>query len=531
MGESIVSDVLHTEEQNSRMRNLIIGLFVIFALSMGFYGVTAIEAAHTNFAAVYDPSILENRVAAQQKGLAGRSENLEEEYVGSTGLMLPVVSKLSNAQEAFYGHDGLFDTLIYYAEMPTSHIATLSFHNFMGGMCMLFGALQFWPAFRKRYPIWHRSFGAVYMVAAQLGMVAAMAYMVMTPLEKMYDTLTFTVGLWFLAIGVTSTLWMSIWHLRRKEYAQHQAYMALNYGFLLTAPFTRINWTWAAGFYPELTQYTSNYLATAVLIPGCILIGYALLCMNRWLQKERTTPNPKSGVSPALQSQLQRLFSSVAIALAAFGIVTLVWFGLLNPGLDQSALAVQLLPASVIAHDSLVLGEGLTFSKIFYAFSAIGALVCGIQLLRLVFGHAVQANARPVRLWTIGLVVLALLSGVIMTAWGWQYGGPSKATLAGGAPFVLNGLSTAVFALLLAHALYKNDSGLIKERGLFAVLCVLAFPAFYWALGIINLFPIADAYIAEGHVYRLAMYSGLFLLVGGVVYSAYGEATLQRFAR
>lgn len=505
-------------------------LFVLFALLMGFYGLTAIEAAHTNFAATYDPGVHEGRVAAQQSIVSDNREDVAMEYARETGMLLPIISTLTDTQPVFYGHDGLYDTLIYYAEMPKSHIATLSLHNLLGGLCMLFGAFQFWPAFRQRYPRWHRGFGMVYMIAAQAGMIAAMAYMLMTPLEKMYDTLTFTVGLWFLAIGVTLTLWMSIWHLWRREYAQHQAYMALNYGFLLTAPFTRINWAWAAGLFPDLSQNTSNYLATAVLIPGCILVGYALLCMNRWLQKGRTVPNPKPGIAPDLQPRLQALFTRAALVLAALGIVTLIWTGMLYPGLENSSLAHQLMPASVINHDSQVLGQGLTLSRAIYAVTAIAALLCAMPFLR----QAFMKNAAPkpgLDRWAISLAVMAAISGAIMLVWGWQLGGPSKDTLAGGISFMFNGVCAIGFALLLMKALIRKDSALVKEHGVFTFLAVLAFPAFYWMLVSLNLFTIPTVYIDGGHVYRLSMYFGLFLLTAGVVYSAYGEATQRRYAR
>lgn len=505
-------------------------LFVLFALLMGLYAVTAIEAAFTNFSATYDPGIHEGRVAAQQRVISGNDEGVATEYVLETGAIVPIMSIMTDTQSVFYGHDGLFDTLVYYAEMPKSHIATLSLHNLLGGLCMLFGALQFLPAFRQRYPRWHRGFGMVYMVAAQAGMIAAMAYMVMTPLEKMYDTLTFTVGLWFLAIGVTLTLWMSIWHLWRREYAQHQAYMALNYGFLLTAPFTRINWTWAAGLFPDMSQYTSNYLATAVLIPGCILIGYTLLCMNRWLQKGRTVPNPKPGTSPDLQTRLQALFTRAAVILATLGGVTLVWNGLLYPGLENSALAQQLLPASVINHDSQVLGQGLTLSRAIYAVTAIAALLCAIPFLLKAFVKRSTPNSGP-NGWAIGLATMAVISGLIMLAWGWQLGGPSKATLAGGISFMFNGVCAIGFALLLLKALIRKDRALIKEHGVFTFLAVLAFPTFYWLLFGLSMFSIPTVYIDGGHAYRLSMYFGLFLLTAGVVYAAYGEATQRRFAR
>lgn len=527
MHNSSVSLEPQPKNQAGRPQRWVISVFLIFALVMGFYALTAIEASHSNFAAVYDPSIREGRIAAQQEVLAGRADNAAKTYWTSTGIMLPLASKMSGAPEALYGENGIYDTLIYYSEMPKSHIATLSFHNLMGGLCMLFGAFQFWPAFRKRAPRWHRGFGMLYMVAAQVGMIAAMSYMVMTPLEKMYDTLTFTVGLWFLAIGVTLTLWLSIWHLWRKEYAQHQAYMALNYGLLLTAPFTRINWTWAANLFPNMPQGISNYVATAVLIPSCIFIGYALLCMNRWLQKERSTPNTKPTISPALQTA----FTYTAIGLALLTITTQLWTALLQPGLAQSALAQQMLPATVIAHDTAVLGDGLSWSRLIHAISTLAAMLCGIRFLQITFLKPAAGSAIAARPWLAGLMVFALADGAVQLLWGWRYGAPSSATFAAGTPFLLNGSCSLLFALLLGWALRRGDQALAKEWGIFTMICVMALPAFYWVLAVLSVMPIADIYIQQGHAYRLGMYGGLFLCTAAVIYSAYGEVTQRRFAR
>ncbi len=520
----------HSVDQSTAARRWVTGAFLIFAVAMGFYGLAAIEASHSNFAAVYKPSVLEDRIAARQEVLAGKADNAAQAYWGATGIMVPLASQLSSAPQAIYGEDGIYDTLIYYAEMPKTHIATLSFHNMMGGLCMLFGAFQFWPAFRRRYPRWHRGFGAFYMVSAQVAMIAAMSYMVMTPLEKMYDTLTFTVGLWFLAIGVTLTLWLSLWHLWRREYAQHQAYMALNYGLLLTAPFTRINWTWAAGLLPDVPQTISNYMATSVLIPTCILIGYALLCMNRWLQKGRSLRNPKPGLSPALRNPLQKGLTYAGIGLATLAMVTTVWTELLHPGLSQSTLAQQLLPASVIAHDTAVLGEGLSWTRLVHAFSTLGAMICAIGFLQIAFLKSNAGGALADRRWLAGLMSFALADGATQLLWGWQYGAPSSATLAGGTPFLLNGSCALVFALLLGRALRHNDGALAKEWGIFTMICVMALPAFYWILAVLSVMPIAESYIQQGHAYRLGMYGGLLLFSLAVVYSAYGEATQRRFA-
>lgn len=499
--------------------------FLLFALAMGLYGVLAIETAPVNFAAIHDPAVLEGRLAARAETLAGDTNGIDARHVADGGWYFWLFSK-TTSPEVVYGGAGIWDSVIHYAQMPKKVITTLSLHNLLGGLCMLFGGLQFLPAFRQRFPRWHRGFGMVYLVAAQLAMLAAMAFMLMTPLEKMYDTLTFTVGLWFLAIGVTVSLWMSIWHLKHKEYGQHQAWMALSYSMLLTAPFTRINWIWAAWVSPEASQLISNYLATAVLIPGCILIGYAILCMNRWQQKERSSAKP--GLSSGAQRLLQPATSGLLMLASAGAVATLIWFGLLNPGLANSELTQALLPASVIAQDSL-LQPGLTPSRLLFSLATIGALLGGMRFIWLTF--LAPTNQRSPRPWAWALMALSLTASAVQIFWGWQYGVPNADTFAGGASYMFNGIVTGSFALLMGYALLRNDTALTREWAIFTLFCNLAVPTFYWMLGILSLFPIPAVYLDGGHAYRLGMYGGLFLLTFAFIYSAYGEATQRRFAR
>lgn len=524
MNNSLSTPVSASPNQHLR-RGANIAIF-LFALAMGFYGVLAIETAPVNFAAIHDPGVLEGREAARAATLAGDTDGIDARHVSDGGWFFAIMSQ-ATSPEIVYGGAGIWDSIIHYAEMPKTAIATLSLHNLLGGICMLFGGLQFLPAFRQRFPRWHRGFGMVYLVAAQVAMIAAMTFMVMTPLEKMYDTLAFTVGLWFLAIGVTVSLWMSIWHLKRKQYGQHQAWMALSYSLLLTAPFTRINWIWSAWVSPDVSQLISNYLATAVLTPGCILIGYAILCLNRWQQKERRESKP--ALTSATQRWLQLSASSLLMLMAGGAVVTLIWSGLLHPGLANSSLTQTLVPASVIAHDTLM-QAGLTSTRLLFALGSIAALLCGIRFLWLTFLAPSEHNLQ-IRTWVWGLVVLSLVPSVIQILWGWQYGVPNAMTFVGGASYLFNGIVTGSFALLTGLALLRHDAALTRERAIFTVLCNLAVPAFYWALGVLSLLTIPQGYLDGGHAYRLGMYVGLFLLTGAFIYSAYGEATQRRFAR
>lgn len=265
---------------------LIRGLALLGALAMLFYGALAIDAGIVNFRAAGNAEVAAQRQAMQARAEAGQSLGTPAEVAAHSGAALALIAESSSPGYAF-GERGLSETLIHYATMPRFNGITLSVHNVLGGVTMLFGALQFWPAFRRRFPLWHRTFGAIYIVAAQGAMIAAMIFLARTPVHLIYDQLTFYIGLWGLAIGVTFSLWMAIYSMMHKRIAQHQGWMALNYGMLLTAPIQRYGWAAFGAADPTLRQLEGNYAVTAVLVPLSVMIGYGLFTLNRWLQTER----------------------------------------------------------------------------------------------------------------------------------------------------------------------------------------------------------------------------------------------------
>ncbi|WP_423368597.1 DUF2306 domain-containing protein [Burkholderia sp. LMG 32019] len=520
---------------SSRLRTGVIGLFTLFAIAMGLFGLIAVETGHLNLITTSSSSLLSQRLAIQQTVDAGQVVSLHQAFSVS-GWWMYLMAAVTG-QRSVFGSNSFWETMVYYAQMPRSNNVILSFHSMLGGMCMTFGALQFWPALRRNYPRWHRGAGLFYMITAQLAMIMSMIYMARTPVARIYDTITFVTGLWFLAIGVTLTLWMSIFHLVRREYAQHQAYMSINYGLLLTAPFTRIDWTWAALTYPGISQDTSNYAATAVLIAQCLLLGYLLLCMNRWLQQSR----PVTQVRPALPPTLGRAISRTGVvalgALCVAGLLTVANHYLVAPGLDQYAAGKALLPQGLIAFQSRVLGHAFA-SRWIYAITAIGACVITPILFYLAFwsGQAYKRN-RVFALATL-LGLFAAVNGLTLLHWSVLLGGPTTTSVSGGAPYMMNGASELFFAVLLLSAVLRQRDVLVKEWSVFAIACVLALPSFYgflpvfgWLYGVLAV-PYLQHYIEIASLYRVALTVGLItsVLIASV-YAVYGSATQEKFAR
>lgn len=504
---------------------LLRGLALLLALAAGLYGLLAINTAYVNFKGAGNAEVAAARLALAGSAEAGTAP-APAEVAAHSGAYLALLGTLTSPHYA-YGTQGLNEALVHYAEMPRANGQVLALHNAMGGLLMLAGGLQFWPALRRRYPRWHRAFGMTYVGAATLGMLAAITYLVLTPVARVYDTFTFTVGLWLLAIGVLASIALSMLHLRRREIAQHQAWMAISYGFLLTAPVQRYLWLGVGMWQPQMHQLEGNFAVTAWLIPFSVLIGYGLFTVNRLLQERRPAARPAGGAQAFPRAQrLGRALAWALLPLSGLGVLATVQHFLLAPGLAQYPLAASVVPAGVIALDTAVIGQDLAGRLLFTL--AIGAgLLLGARLLWQAFlrGQAVTPALAG------GLATTAALAGLVMSYWGLTMGLPSFATLAGGANWLGGGLICLALAALTGWAARARAEAWMREGGLFIVLVLLGVPGFYATLPLLAQAGVPAEYVAGGHVFRLASYSQWFLLLGAFVYSAYGRATQERFAR
>ncbi|MBZ5795314.1 DUF2306 domain-containing protein [Burkholderia contaminans] len=522
------------EAASGRLRSWATATFLLFAGVTILYGLIAIATGQANFGAISGDSLLHAREQLRALSTAGGNPAWSQ-VLGTDDPFIWIAARLTSARLMF-GENGFYDTVLYYAQMPKANIVILSLHNIMGGTCMLLGALQFWPALRRDHPRWHRTAGVIYMVSSQIAMIGAMTYMVRTPVAMMYDTLTFATGLWFLALGVTASLWMSIYHLVRRDIAQHQAYMAINYGFLLTAPFTRIDWIWAGMVYPDVDQNTSNFAAVAVLIAQCMLFGYLLLCMNRWFQKARpTAAHAKPALPPAWTRAAARIGVPVLSALCIAGLVIVADHYLVAPGLDRFEAGKRWIPAGLAAFQSSVLGAA-PVSRWIYALSAIGVCALAPALLRAAFGGKPQPQR--MRSLAAATAVLTAVNGAALLYWGQLLGSPTATTSSGGTPFQMNGSFELFFAALLLWGVMRGRDALVKEWSLFSILCLLALPSFYAIVPLVGWIyvqigvPGLQHYVDITSVYRVAISIGLILaMLAGSIHAVYGSATQERFAR
>lgn len=506
------------------------------AMAMLLYGLVAIDAGVVNFRSAGSAEVAAKRIALQQAAEKGQPTGTPAEIAEHSTVGIAILGKVSSPTYA-YGERGLSEPLIHYATMPKANGIALSLHNALAGTCMLFGALQFWPAFRRRFPLWHRAFGAVYLIAAQSAMIAAMVYLVRTPVADIYDQLTFYIGLWGLAVGVTISLWMAIYSMLRKQIAQHQAWMSLNYGMLLTAPIQRYGWlafgAFGERFAPQLRQLEGNYAVTGMLVPLCVMIGYGLFTINRWLQADRPAA-AKNKIAQAFttHARIGRLMAYGGLLTLLAAAATTVEHLVLSPGLSVLPHAAEWIPAGVIhMEDTVVAGHALP--RLLFALATLVGLAGGAQLLWSAFATA-QPASRYMGAGCWALAFSGMVVGAVMLIWGVQMGMPSFATLAGGSLYLFGGAITLLFSALLAFALMQGRQGRapwVKEWGLFVIACLVATPSFYWSLPVMGHAGFDAQFVQTGHVFRLASYGQWMMLIVAFIYAIYSEATHSKLAR
>lgn len=497
----------------SRLRTaLALALVLLFA----FYGALAIEEAWSARHFMQSGNVAD--LGALRAAADAGHDVTELEQASAMPLWMQLMARQNGAAYS-YGSDTLLPTFIHYAQMPLLNKVSLSVHMLLGGLCMVLGGSQFWPAFRRRYPRLHRAFGMAFVVTAQLAMVFSVIYLLRTPVADTFAQLTFHVGLWFLAIGTTVALWMAMYHVRRREIAQHQGWMGLAYGFLLTAPLLRYDWIALGWVFPSSSMMEVNHASMLLLIPQSFLFGYALVCINRAMARGRARPPVAMPTATAPRWML----AAVPVCLALAGLV--LWHYLLAP--EPSALAQRVVPASVLANEARVLaGPGLAAA----GFALLAA--AGLLLAPLFLRAAFAAPASSPRLRRLALALAATTAGASLLALvlAARLGPPSHATLGGGTFFGLLGITGTVFALLLALAAWRQRLPLVREWGLFALLTLAVAPAYQVALVVLDAIGIPAVYLASGHGYLLAAALAPTLLLLGFGYAIYGSASRERVA-
>lgn len=141
-------------------------------------------------------------------------------------------------------------------------------HMLVAPLALLFGALQFLPQLRARYPQAHRYIGRIYVascVIAGIGALATVPHALGGPIA----------GLGF---GILAVLWIGVtlggwWAAVRRQFELHRLLMRLSYAMTFGAVTLRLQIP--IGFMLGYTSYAamSVWLAYTSWIPNVIAVG------------------------------------------------------------------------------------------------------------------------------------------------------------------------------------------------------------------------------------------------------------------
>lgn len=178
-----------------------------------------------------------------------------------------------------YGEgSGMISLRPHWMSMPEAHKIYLGIHTVLGGICLIIGPFQFLPSLRRQRPTLHRRLGKVYVYLGMISMVFAVAYLIVTPMDKIFGGAPFALGLWGIAALSTYSFVAGIVHATRNEMWEHRALMMLNFCTLLIAPMLRVWWIVLGRLFPDLNQ--ADVHVAILMFLGAQSIVTAILWTN-----------------------------------------------------------------------------------------------------------------------------------------------------------------------------------------------------------------------------------------------------------
>lgn len=470
------------------------------------------------------PFTTDNVVAYATQQVDVLRANPTEENLRDLSIELWGLSKLVSVQH--FTDSKLPEQGLYYATMPTTNQALLLAHVLTAAFCMLFGGLQFWPQFRKRFMRAHRLIGKVYLLTVPITVILSLVYLALTPPHHIYDHLVAWIALWIFGALALLSVTMAVLALKARRIYEHQAWMALSFGSLLVAPMLRWDWALLGVLFPAIDQQTLNLVTMGLMLPQCLLITYGLILINRQYQR----PMHKRALQPIAQKSMNVFMRALpALYAAAAGVLAFnVWFFLPEQGLGSVAFAESLLPPALIQQHQLALSHSTLITGL-HVLSISMALLLGLYTFkRLLHSSKDAADFIQVKRYAQLTGVLITLAGLSAIAIGHAFGlAAQNLWFSGGTMYVVNGLVLSAFGLYLLASSRAGQLALMKESLLFS-LCLAPFAAlFFMTLWVISLLSMPLEYIHDGQGYVIPVGFGGGLLFIAVFYVIYGQATRE----
>jgi hypothetical protein len=318
-------------------------------------------------------------------------------FPSAEGPLWTQVQAVLGSRELSFGARSLF------AVQHGHYLANLSWmrlHTTFGALCLLLMLPQFSTRLRQRRPGLHRWLGRAALGSGALAMVGAYGFLFAMPFEELYSGKTFGAGLWALALLTSTGLVMGFRHIRRGQVHQHQSWMALTFGFLLTAPFLRVLWVTASRIDPAMHDAWNNNLASeSILVPLSVLPA---LCWQAY-------GGPSKPLARWDEIVARRRGAQFSVLAAAAALVAL------NEGILRFVGVPDVVGRALSLGERAAEAEAFARAPLAFALGALGlsgALAAGARLLPAVLSGAHVETAGKRRALSAGL----LCAGVGM-AW------------------------------------------------------------------------------------------------------------------
>lgn len=496
-------------------------IYVVFiALLMSLTGWIALDEGLTR----YLPQLQQQAEAAPTAEQVARLRaNPSAQEVARFSRELSLLGQATSLQR--FTDSRLVEHGLYLASMPRLNKLLLTSHILTGVLCMAVGGFQFWPAFRRRYMRLHRLIGAGYIITAPISVVLSLAYMLVTPPDRLYTHFTAFVALWVVGGLAIASIALAIRALRQRRLQEHMGYMAMSFACLLVAPLLRLNWVWLAWLFPAIDQETLNVVTLGFMLPQCMLIGYGLVLANR--QHGRSMRKREPSDVAQVGARLFKLTYPAWVALAMM-LVAIQWrLDVFGQGMVGLNAAHALVPAALLAQVTQVFEQAAWLPRAMGLALGAALLLCLSSLRALLDARDTPPEtALRQRLWL--QVALSSVAGSCAVALGWRLGlTPHLRTLSGGTMYTASGLLLLASTLLTTGALLADHLALLKES-LVWQLAVLPFTSlFYLLLWAMQWAPLPPAYIEVGQAYILPAASSLGLMLAAMFYVIHGQATRE----
>ena len=249
-------------------------------------------------------------------------------HTNTTPTYARVLSALVSHDYAMGETSGMTEMTPYWKSMPRLNQILLGLHAALATVSLVLGPFLLSGSIRNRWPRIHRKMGRIYFGFGTVAILLSIAYLLLTPLERVYGGRPFAIGLWGIAILTLYTFVMGFFHIVRGEVEQHRAILLLNFCALLIAPLLRLWWLVLGRLFMETPGNTqANNHVAVLLFLGLQTVIAAIVSMSLFTRGPAASRPPTASIL-RLRSRTRAVLPQLTSFALAAGI--LLALGLLH---------------------------------------------------------------------------------------------------------------------------------------------------------------------------------------------------------